>query len=141
MDTNQATHGAVEEYETPRRLSVSKIIVKLIYLWTIFGVIVLGLRVFLLMFSANATTPFVTFIYETSATYLAPFRGIFPGREVGSTGYFDASSLFAIIIYLLIAWGVTSLIAFVDMKIEEAKQKSWQNNQVRKPRTQPAKAK
>jgi uncharacterized protein YggT (Ycf19 family) len=98
-------------------LRISRIIITLLYAWTIFGIIVLSLRFFLLMFSANTGVPFVTFIYETSDSFLAPFRGIFPAREFGATGYVDVSALFAIIIYLLIAWGVSSLIKWVDHKI------------------------
>ena len=78
----------------------------------------LGLRVFLLAFSANAATPFVDFIYRTSADYLAPFRGIFPARSIGETGYLDVAAIFAIIIYLLVAWGFRALITYVSHKIE-----------------------
>lgn len=101
----------------PRHLSIGSIIVKLFYAWTLFGIAVLGLRVFLLAFSASTEARFVTFIYETSASYLAPFRGIFPGRSVGETGYFDVSSLFAIIIYLFIAWMIASLISYLQIKM------------------------
>lgn len=101
----------------PRHLSVGNIVVKLFYAWTIFGTVVLGLRVFLLAFSASTEARFVTFIYETSAVYLAPFRGIFPGRDLGATGYLDVSSLFAIIVYIFIAWMVASLISYIQVKM------------------------
>lgn len=101
----------------PKHLSVGNVIVRLFYAWTIFGITVLGLRVFLLAFSASTEARFVTFIYETSASYLAPFRGIFPGRDVGATGYLDVSSLFAIIIYLFIAWMIASLISYLQIKM------------------------
>lgn len=101
----------------PKRLSIGNVVVRLFYAWTVFGITVLGLRVFLLAFSASMEARFVTFIYETSDVYLAPFRGIFPGREVGATGYLDVSSLFAIIIYLFIAWMISSLISYIQIKI------------------------
>lgn len=102
----------------PSYLKVGKFISILFYIWVLYGVIVLSLRVFLLAASANSTTPFVNFIYRTSADYLAPFRGIFPPKAVGETGYLDIASLFAIIIYLLIAWLVSSGIKYIQSKID-----------------------
>lgn len=121
MAKRSSTSDESEEFVMPTYLTISNIIVRLVRLWVLFGVIVLGLRVFLLAFSANPATPFVTFIYETSARYLEPFRGIFAMREIGETGYFDVSSVFAIIIYLLIAWGIASLIMHVELKMETAR--------------------
>ena len=111
-------HGSAEVESLPRRLTIGNIVVRLFYAWVIFGLIVLSLRVFLLAFSASKEAPFVTFIYQTSDRYLEPFRGIFAGREVGETGYFDVSALFAIIMYLFVAWGVMSLIAYINLKID-----------------------
>jgi uncharacterized protein YggT (Ycf19 family) len=121
MVKNTSDAQASDATAMPKYLTVSNVVVRLIRLWVLFGVVVLSLRVFLLAFSANPATPFVTFIYETSASYLEPFRGIFMAREVGETGYFDVSALFAIIIYLLIAWAVASLISHVELKMESAK--------------------
>lgn len=106
--------------ELPKPLRISNIIVRVVYFWTIFGVITLSLRTVLLLFSANPATRFVTFIYETSDRYLAPFRGIFPSRNVGETGYLDVSAFFAIIIYLLFLWGIVTLIHYVEQKMAEA---------------------
>ena len=83
----------------PAYLRVSKIIAYLVYAWVIIGVVSLTLRVFLLAFSANAATPFVEFVYRTSADYLQPFRGIFPAKDIGETGYLDVAALFAVIMY------------------------------------------
>jgi uncharacterized protein YggT (Ycf19 family) len=112
---------ASDDFRVPTHLTASNIVVRLVRLWVLFGVIVLGLRVFLLAFSANQSTPFVTFVYETSSRYLEPFRGIFPAREVGESGYFDVSAVFAIIIYLLIAWAVAALVSHVELKMETAR--------------------
>jgi uncharacterized protein YggT (Ycf19 family) len=72
---------------------------------------------FLLLFSANQSTPFVKFIYDTAAVFLAPFRGIFPVRSVSETGYFSASALFAILMYLMLALGMHALINYITMKM------------------------
>lgn len=107
--------------QVPGYLRISKVIAYILYAWVFFGVIVLGLQVFLLAFSANPATPFVHFIYRTSADYLEPFRQIFPPHQVSDTGYLDVAAVFAIIIYLLIAWGFSSLIHYIQFKIDEFK--------------------
>ncbi len=111
-------------YETERTIAVptylriSKVIAYIMYGWVFIGITLLGLRVFLLAFSANVATPFVSFVYRTSADYLAPFREIFPPRQIGETGYFDVAALFAIIIYLLLAWGFSALISYIQYRID-----------------------
>lgn len=105
----------------PGYLRISKVIAYVLYAWVLIGVITLTLRVFLLAFSANSDTPFVQFIYKTSADYLNPFRGIFPPKPIGETGYFDVAALFAIIIYLFVMWGFASLIHYLQYKIDDSR--------------------
>lgn len=104
--------------KVPAYLSVGKVILWAMYVWIMFGIVVLGLRVFLLATSANETTPFVNFIYNTSATFLQPFRGIFPPKPVGTTGYLDVASIFAMIIYAFVGWGFSALIHYIQNKID-----------------------
>jgi uncharacterized protein YggT (Ycf19 family) len=108
------------EVKIPGYLRLSKIIGYVLYTWVLIGVISLGLRVFLLLFSANPNTPFVEFIYNLSSDYLDPFRGIFPSKAVSETSYLDVAALFAIIIYLLIMWGFTALIHYTQFKIDKS---------------------
>jgi uncharacterized protein YggT (Ycf19 family) len=107
------------EAEIPAYLNIGKVLTYAMYGLVIFAEIMLAFRVFLLAFSANASSPFVEFIYRTSADFLQPFRGIFPPRAVGETGYLDVSALFAIIVYALIAWGFSALIGYINHKISE----------------------
>lgn len=109
-----------ENVQTPGFLRISKIIAYVLYVWVLIGIVSLVLRIFLLAFSANQTTPFVRFVYRTSADYLEPFRGIFPPKSVGETGYFDVAAMFAIIIYLFVMWGFSSLIGYVQSKIDDS---------------------
>jgi uncharacterized protein YggT (Ycf19 family) len=76
----------------------------------------LTLAFFLLLFSANSSTPFVRFIYETATAFLAPFRDIFPVHSISQTGYFNPSMLFAIIMYLALALGMNALISYLTLK-------------------------
>ncbi|MEI6850441.1 MAG: hypothetical protein WCK26_00565 [Candidatus Saccharibacteria bacterium] len=77
----------------------------------------LGISFFLLLLSANANTPFVKFVYQTSAAFLGPFRGIFPVRSINETGYFSPSIIFAIIMYLILALCMNALINYVTLKM------------------------
>lgn len=110
---------ANQKIVVPGYLRISKIIAYLLYAWVLIGIISLVLRVFLLMFSANATTPFVDFVYTVSADYLSPFRGIFPAKAVGETGYLDVAALFAVIVYLFVMWGFASLVSYIQFKIDQ----------------------
>lgn len=106
------------EVVVPGYLRASRLIAYVLYAWTTIGVVLLGLRVFLLAFSANTATPFVEFVYRTSADYLVPFRGIFPPKSFGETGYFDVAALFAIVIYLLVSWVIGELVRYIQYKID-----------------------
>jgi uncharacterized protein YggT (Ycf19 family) len=108
--------------KVPGFLKLSKIVSVLMYAWVIFGIVVLTLRVFLLAFSANASAGFYQFIINTSSQYLNPFRGIFPPKPVGETGYLDVSALFAIIVYIFVAWGFSALTNYVQSKIDLSKE-------------------
>lgn len=115
--------------KAPVYLRTSKIVAYALNAWVTIGVIVLILRVFLLAFSANQSTPFVGFIYRTSGDYLAPFRGIFPPKSLGESGYLDVAALFAIVVYLILAWAIGALVACVQSKIDtntyEQRQAIW----------------
>lgn len=109
------------QIQVPGYLRVSKIIAYLIYFWVILGVISLVLRVLLLLFSANPTTPFVEFVYRVSADYLEPFRGIFPSKSLNDGSYLDVAAIFAIVVYLFLMWGASSLVNYLQYKIDKTR--------------------
>lgn len=119
MAKNDDIKSYIPNIKVPGYLRISRILAYVMYAWVIFGIIVLLLRVFLLAFSANLAAPFAEFVYRTSNDYLQPFRGIFPPKELGETGYLDVAALFAIIVYLFIAWLFSSLVGYVQHKIDE----------------------
>jgi hypothetical protein len=75
--------------------------------------IFLGLRFLLKLLGANPATPFVDWIYDTSQPLLTPFAGIFPSPVIDGQFVLEFSSLFAIIIYWLVAFLVLEFLAFV----------------------------
>ncbi len=80
-------------------------------IWYLFGVVaaVLTLRIVLLMLSANPETPFVDFVYSVSSIFVVPFYGIFDQPDY-TKFYVDTSSLVAIVVYWLLAVGLTKLV-------------------------------
>lgn len=107
-----------EEVVIPSYLKFSKVISWILYFWVMIGVVTLTLRVFLLALSASVTSSFVEFIYTVSGDYLQPFRGIWPPKPISETGYLDTAAIFAIVVYLFIAWGFRAIIDYVQAKID-----------------------
>lgn len=63
----------------------------------------LGLRFILKLFGANAANGFVNWIYEMSGVLLEPFRGIFPARVFENQYVFEFTTLFAMLMYAIVA--------------------------------------
>lgn len=70
----------------------------------------LGLRIILQLFAANASTPFVAWIYSMSAGLMFPFRGIFPSAAIGQGSIFDVPAFIGLIVYAVVFYLVISLI-------------------------------
>lgn len=79
--------------------------------WYIAGVIIalLAIRVVLLLLGANRDSGFVDFVYALSGVFAAPFYGIFNYQPVYGQATLELSSLVAIAVYALIAWGIAKL--------------------------------
>jgi uncharacterized protein YggT (Ycf19 family) len=84
-------------------------------IWLLLGIVeaLLVLRVLLKAFAANPAAGFVQFVYNASAPLVAPFRGIFPTQASGGN-VLEPSSLVAIVVYALIAWGLVWLLAILN---------------------------
>ncbi|AHB42133.1 hypothetical protein RAAC3_TM7C00001G0271 [Candidatus Saccharibacteria bacterium RAAC3_TM7_1] len=63
----------------------------------------LGLRLLLKLFGANASNGFVNWVYEMSGALLEPFRNIFPIKVFENTYVFEFSTLFAMVMYGVVA--------------------------------------
>lgn len=79
--------------------------------WFIAGLIsvIITFRFVLLLLGANREAGFTDFIYSLSAPFVAPFVGIF-GEPTYGTAVFEISSVLAIAVYLLVAWGIAKLV-------------------------------
>lgn len=70
--------------------------------------IILGFRFFLRLAGANPAAGFSTFIYAISWPFAEPFIAVFKTTVV-SNKVFEWTTLLAMVVYLLIAWGIASL--------------------------------
>ncbi|MDB5179969.1 MAG: hypothetical protein JWN12_601 [Candidatus Saccharibacteria bacterium] len=97
------------------------ILTKLIY--GAFGLaeLFLGLRFILKLFGANAGNDFVNWIYQTSGAILDPFRTIFPTEVFKSSFVIEFSTLFAIIIYGLIALLLVYIVDLISRPVSHKK--------------------
>lgn len=79
-------------------------------LWYIVGVIntLLALRIVFLLLSAREAG-FTNVLYSLTNFLVIPFKGIFASPSA-SGSYFDSAAVLAIVIYTIIAWGLSALI-------------------------------
>ncbi len=83
-------------------------------IWYILGLIevLLAFRFILLLLGANAQSGFVNFIYTLSSPFSAPFAGIF-GVTNESGVVFEWTTLVAMAVYALVAYGIVSMFQIV----------------------------
>lgn len=111
--TNEQSGGTNVQRETvSRATSTSGVVIIQRVVWFLAGVIIalLALRILLLLLAANQGTPFVDFVYVVSGMFAAPFYGIFSYEPSYGKSVFEVSSLVAIIVYALVAWGIAKLV-------------------------------
>jgi cation transport ATPase len=70
--------------------------------------VLLGLRLIFRLLGANEYNNFITFLYTFTHVFVGPFNGIFNDQALGHS-VFEVSTLIAMLIYALIAWGIVSL--------------------------------
>jgi uncharacterized protein YggT (Ycf19 family) len=76
-------------------------------IWLLFGVleVLIVLRIALMLIGANPNSPIVAMIYGLTYLVLFPFTGLISSPTVGNM-VLEVSSMFAILIYGLIAFGL-----------------------------------
>lgn len=120
---------------------VTRAISYLVYAYVVVVEVILGIGFFLLLFGANPTNDFVQWIYRSLNRAMEPFRGIFnPVELTGSNNQevasvFDASILFGMIIYGLLALLIHAFIRWLTYRlykldVEEAKLEREHENEL-----------
>ena len=80
-------------------------------IWLVFGVleVLIALRIGLMLVGANPGSPVVAFIYGITSLFLIPFVGLIGSFTIGGM-VLEISSMFAMLIYALIAWVVERIV-------------------------------
>jgi uncharacterized protein YggT (Ycf19 family) len=106
---------------------ISRALILFVYAFAVACIVILAIAFFLQLFKANDTAPFVDWVYRASRRIMQPFRGIFPSVTGEQGSVFDASMLFAMFMYGLLAFAMHGLIAWIDRKIAKARRDAmWQ---------------
>ena len=109
--------------ETKSIASSSQTVEYLIYF--LFGVleILLAFRLILKFMGASISSTFVGFIYGLTGIFILPFEGIFrSGFSEGleTTSVLEPSTLVALIVYAVLAWGIVKLIRIFSREVQPA---------------------
>ena len=80
-------------------------------IWLLFGFLeaLILIRIALKLIGANPGAAFATLVYGVTDVFLWPFAGLTPTPAVGAF-QFEISSLIGLLVYALLAWGLTRLI-------------------------------
>ena len=98
-------------------LTFGKVLTAVIYAIVLTYIVILTLAFFLKLFGANPTADFSDWVYTAADRIMQPFRGIFPTTAITDRSVFDASLLFAIIVYSIVALVLHSLIAWISHRM------------------------
>lgn len=116
--------------ESPQKTYDTKKVIFRTYqiIWYILGVIevTLAFRVLLKLLGANAQSGFTNFIYAFTNPFALPFSGIL-GISGVSNMIFEWSTLIAMAVYAVIAYGIVALFQFIKPTNPEEVEQSVDN--------------
>jgi len=100
-----------------KEASNSQTIEYLIYF--LFGIleVLLAFRLVFKLIGASLSSAFVGFIYSLTGIFILPFEGIFRrwfAQGVETTSIFEPSTMVAIIVYVVLAWGIVKLVRILS---------------------------
>ena len=97
-------------------------------IWYILGVIevVLAFRVLLKLLGASTMSGFTSFIYAVSSPFSRPFAGIL-GTSVSSNLVFEWSTLIAMAVYAVVAYGLVALFQLIKPTNQEEVEETVDN--------------
>ena len=83
-------------------------------IWLLFGIleVLIALRIGLMMIGANPNSPIVVLIYGFTYLFLFPFTGLVGSPSAGNM-VLELSSMFAMVVYALIAWALEKTVWLV----------------------------
>lgn len=109
VQTTQQPEGGERQVVTTKHSSKADgAVIAQRIIWYIAGFIItlLVLRFVLLLLAANQENAFVNFIYAVSEFFAWPFFGIFSYEPAYGEFVFETSTIIAVAVYALVAWGL-----------------------------------
>jgi uncharacterized protein YggT (Ycf19 family) len=103
-------------------LRAARVVVAVVYAVVFAYVVILGIAFVLLLLGASPTASFAEWIYRASTRIMQPFRGLFPQQEINGNSIFDASLLFAIVIYSMLAVLLHGVVDWMSARIYASEQ-------------------
>lgn len=109
--TGNQVENQVEVYEDKnlQRANMRYWITTVIYFLAGVLEVILGLRFIFRLLGASQSNDFIMSLYNLSHVFVSPFNGIFNDQALGTRSVFEISTLVAMLIYALIAWGLAAL--------------------------------
>jgi hypothetical protein len=100
-------------------LWVGRLFVIVIYAVLLAYAVIVGMAFVLKLLGANPDSDFADWVYRAAANITQPFRGIFPTTELATSDHsvFDASLLFALMVYLVAAVVLHAIINWLTRQI------------------------
>ncbi len=107
--TAQQGNTTIEKQTVVNEATVSTrtIIERIIWFVVGFIAVVIAIRIVLMLLGANQGNGFVDLIYGIGGFFAAPFFGIFGYDPAYGASKFEIGSLVAILVYVLVGWGIT----------------------------------
>ena len=123
VTTQQQGPVAARTTETKSVATSSQTIEYLVYF--VFGIleILLVFRLILKLMGASTTSGFVNFIYGLTGLFILPFEGIFRravNEGIETSSVLEPSTIVAIIVYAVLAWGVVMLVRILSRERQVA---------------------
>lgn len=112
-ETNTQSGDTVTHRQTVEKSTqTSGLVIFQRIIWFIAGFIIVFLvaRLMLLLIAGTESSPFVNFVYAVSGLFAAPFYGMFSYTPSLGKSYFEISTAVAVVVYFVVAWGITKLV-------------------------------
>jgi hypothetical protein len=123
--TGNQVENRVEVYQDTNlsRANIRSWVANVIYF--LLGVleVILALRFVFRLLGASQDNSFTQFLYNFSHVFVSPFNGIFHDQALGTSNVFEFSTLIAMLVFALLAWGLVALSRVVFAPNESGRQR------------------
>ena len=108
-DNFERKERIVERQPSARRVAVARLS-QFIWLVVTVVLILLAFRFVLFLLAVNPANGFASAIFVITDSLVAPFMTLMNPPTLDGSSFIDVASLFAMVVYSLVGWGVTQLI-------------------------------